>query len=241
MVRGVHEPLLDYAAAHSCRSSYVSLYTEACKVIPGGVNSPVRAFRGVGGEPIFFARAKGPYVWSADGRQFMDYVGSWGPMILGHADPDVIRAVQETAANGLSFGAPTAIETLVARKIIELVPSIELVRMVSSGTEATMSAIRLARGFTKRNKIIKFEGCYHGHSDSLLVKAGSGMLTLGVPTSPGVPPELAAHTVTLSYNDAAQVHSQARAGPGRWYGRSGDSGNARLPGTPYHGPPVGER
>jgi glutamate-1-semialdehyde 2,1-aminomutase len=185
----------------------VSLYTEACKVIPGGVNSPVRAFRGVGGEPIFFARAKGPHVWSADGRQFIDYVGSWGPMILGHADPDVIRAVQETAANGLSFGAPTAIETVVARKIIELVPSIELVRMVSSGTEATMSAIRLARGFTKRNKIIKFEGCYHGHSDSLLVKAGSGMLTLGVPTSPGVPPELAAHTVTLSYNDAAQVRA----------------------------------
>jgi len=185
----------------------VSLYTEACKVIPGGVNSPVRAFRGVGGEPIFFARAKGPHVWSADGRQFIDYVGSWGPMILGHADPEVIRVVQETAANGLSFGAPTAIETVVARKIIEFVPSIELVRMVSSGTEATMSAIRLARGFTKRNKIIKFEGCYHGHSDSLLVKAGSGALTLGVPTSPGVPPELAAHTVTLSYNDATQVRA----------------------------------
>ena len=185
----------------------MSLYTEACKVIPGGVNSPVRAFRGVGGEPIFFARAKGPHVWSADGRQFIDYVGSWGTMILGHADPEVIRVVQETAANGLSFGAPTAIETVVARKIIELVPSIELVRMVSSGTEATMSAIRLARGFTKRSKIIKFEGCYHGHSDSLLVKAGSGALTLGVPTSPGVPPELAAHTITLSYNDAAQVRA----------------------------------
>jgi glutamate-1-semialdehyde 2,1-aminomutase len=185
----------------------VSLYTEACKVIPGGVNSPVRAFRSVGGEPVFFARARGPHVWSADGRQFIDYVGSWGPMILGHADPDVIRAVQETAVNGLSFGAPTAIETVVARKIIELVPSIELVRMVSSGTEATMSAIRLARGYTKRNKIIKFEGCYHGHSDSLLVKAGSGALTLGVPTSPGVPPELAAHTITLSYNDAAQVRA----------------------------------
>jgi len=185
----------------------VSLYTEACKVIPGGVNSPVRAFRGVGGEPIFFARARGPHVWSADGRQFIDYVGSWGPMILGHADPEVIRVVQETAANGLSFGAPTAIETVVARKIIELVPSIELVRMVSSGTEATMSAIRLARGFTRRSKIIKFEGCYHGHSDSLLVKAGSGALTLGVPTSPGVPPELAAHTITLSYNDAAQVRA----------------------------------
>jgi len=185
----------------------VSLFTEACKYIPGGVNSPVRAFRGVGGEPIFFARAKGSRVWAADGREFIDYVGSWGPMILGHADPTVIKAVQETAVNGLSFGAPTEIETVVARKIIELVPSIELIRMCSSGTEATMSAIRLARGYTKRNKIIKFEGCYHGHSDSLLVKAGSGMLTLGVPTSPGVPPELAAHTVTLSYNDAAQVRA----------------------------------
>ncbi|MDQ1342157.1 MAG: glutamate-semialdehyde -aminomutase [Pseudomonadota bacterium] len=192
----------------------MSLFTEACKYIPGGVNSPVRAFRGVGGEPIFFARAKGSRVWAADGREFIDYVGSWGPMILGHADPAVIKAVQETAVNGLSFGAPTELETVVARKIIELVPSIELVRMCSSGTEATMSAIRLARGYTKRNKIIKFEGCYHGHSDSLLVKAGSGMLTLGVPTSPGVPPELAAHTVTLSYNDAAQVRAAlAEIGP----------------------------
>jgi glutamate-1-semialdehyde 2,1-aminomutase len=185
----------------------LSLFTEACKVIPGGVNSPVRAFRGVGGEPIFFEKARGPHVWSADGRQFIDYVGSWGPMILGHADPAVIRAVQQTAENGLSFGAPTALETVVARRIIELVPSIELVRMVSSGTEATMSAIRLARGFTGRNRIVKFEGCYHGHSDSLLVKAGSGALTLGVPTSPGVPPELAAYTVTLTYNDAAQVRA----------------------------------
>jgi glutamate-1-semialdehyde 2,1-aminomutase len=192
----------------------VSLFTEACKYIPGGVNSPVRAFRGVGGEPIFFAKARGPRVWAADGREFIDYVGSWGPMILGHADPAVIKAVQDTAVNGLSFGAPTELETVVARKIIELVPSIELVRMCSSGTEATMSAIRLARGFTKRNKIIKFEGCYHGHSDSLLVKAGSGMLTLGVPTSPGVPPELAAHTVTLSYNDAEQVRAAfAEIGP----------------------------
>ena len=183
----------------------MSLYTEACKVIPGGVNSPVRAFRGVGGEPIFFARASGPHVWSAEGRRYIDYVGSWGPMILGHAHPTVIRAVQQTAADGLSFGAPTAIETTVARKLIELVPSIELVRMVSSGTEATMSAIRLARGYTKRNRIVKFEGCYHGHSDSLLVKAGSGMLTLGVPTSPGVPAELAAYTTTLGYNDVAQL------------------------------------
>jgi glutamate-1-semialdehyde 2,1-aminomutase len=185
----------------------VSLYTEACKYIPGGVNSPVRAFRGVGGEPIFFARARGSRVWAADGREFIDYVGSWGPMILGHAHPDVIGAVQRTAEHGLSFGAPTELETVVARRIIGLVPSIELIRMCSSGTEATMSAIRLARGFTKRNKIIKFEGCYHGHSDSLLVKAGSGMLTLGVPTSPGVPPELAAHTITLAYNDAAQVRA----------------------------------
>jgi glutamate-1-semialdehyde 2,1-aminomutase len=188
----------------------VSLYEEACKYIPGGVNSPVRAFRGVGGEPIFFARAKGSRVWAADGREFIDYVGSWGPMILGHADPAVIRAVQQKAADGLSFGAPTQHETVMARKIIEMVPSIELLRMVSSGTEATMSAIRLARGYTQRQKIIKFEGCYHGHSDSLLVKAGSGMLTLGVPTSPGVPPELAAHTVTLSYNDIEQVHAAFR-------------------------------
>jgi glutamate-1-semialdehyde 2,1-aminomutase len=188
----------------------VTLYEEACKYIPGGVNSPVRAFRGVGGEPIFFARARGSRVWAADGREFIDYVGSWGPMILGHADPAVIRAVQEKAADGLSFGAPTELETIVARKIIEMVPSIELLRMVSSGTEATMSAIRLARGYTQRQKIIKFEGCYHGHSDSLLVKAGSGMLTLGVPTSPGVPPELAAHTVTLSYNDSEQVRAAFR-------------------------------
>ena len=185
----------------------VSLFEEACRYIPGGVNSPVRAFRGVGGEPIFFARARGSHVWSADGREYIDYVGSWGPMILGHAHPDVIRAVQQTAADGLSFGAPTAIETTVARRICELVPSIELVRMVSSGTEATMSAIRLARGFTRREKIVKFEGCYHGHSDSLLVKAGSGTLTLGVPTSPGVPPELAAHTLTLAYNDSGQVRA----------------------------------
>ena len=183
----------------------MSLFQEACKYIPGGVNSPVRAFRGVGGEPVFFARAHGSRAWSAEGREFIDYVGSWGPMILGHAHPDVIDAVQQAAVNGLSFGAPTEIETTVARRIIELVPSIELVRMCSSDTEATMSAIRLARGFTGRQKIVKFEGCYHGHSDSLLVKAGSGMLTLGVPTSPGVPPELAAHTLTLSYNDADQV------------------------------------
>jgi len=181
------------------------LFSEASQFIPGGVNSPVRAFRGVGGDPVFIERASGAYIESSEGRRYIDYVGSWGPMILGHAEPSVIRAVQERAALGLSFGAPTQIETSLARKICELIPSIELVRMVSSGTEATMSAIRLARGFTHRDKIVKFEGCYHGHSDSLLVKAGSGALTLGVPTSPGVPKELAAHTVTLAYNDIAQV------------------------------------
>ncbi|HEX7114030.1 MAG TPA: glutamate-1-semialdehyde 2,1-aminomutase [Steroidobacter sp.] len=183
----------------------MSLFEEACRYIPGGVNSPVRAFRAVRGEPIFIERASGAYVFGADGRQYIDYVGSWGPMILGHAHPNVIRAVQERAALGLSFGAPTEIETRLARKVCELVPSIELVRMVSSGTEATMSAIRLARGFTGRDKIVKFEGCYHGHADSLLVKAGSGALTLGVPTSAGVPKEFATHTLTLDYNDIAQV------------------------------------
>jgi glutamate-1-semialdehyde 2,1-aminomutase len=183
----------------------MTLFEEASRYIPGGVNSPVRAFRGVGGEPIFIARAAGAHIESADGRKFIDYVGSWGPMILGHAHPDVIRAVQERAADGLSFGAPTEIETVAARKVTELVPSIELVRMVSSGTEATMSAIRLARGYTGRDTIVKFEGCYHGHSDSLLVKAGSGALTLGVPTSPGVPADFARHTTTLPYNDIAAL------------------------------------
>jgi glutamate-1-semialdehyde 2,1-aminomutase len=183
----------------------MSLFEEASRYIPGGVNSPVRAFRGVGGEPVFIARAAGARIESADGRQYIDYVGSWGPMILGHAHPEVIRAVQERAADGLSFGAPTEIETELARKVIELVPSIELVRMVSSGTEATMSAIRLARGYTGRDTIVKFEGCYHGHSDSLLVKAGSGALTLGVPTSPGVPADFARHTTTLPYNDIAAL------------------------------------
>jgi len=187
-----------------------SLYQEACRYIPGGVNSPVRAFRGVGGEPIFFKKAAGSRTIAADGRQFIDYVGSWGPMILGHAHPQVIEAVQRVAADGLSFGAPTELETELARRVVELMPSIELVRFVSSGTEATMSAIRLARGFTGRDTIVKFEGCYHGHSDSLLIKAGSGALTLGVPTSPGVPKSLAAHTVTLDYNDADQVREAFR-------------------------------
>ncbi len=188
----------------------MSLYTEACKYIPGGVNSPVRAFRGVGGEPIFFKRAAGAYAFAADGRKFIDYVGSWGPMIAGHAHPEVIGAVQRVAADGLSFGAPTELETLLAKRVVELVPSIEMVRFVSSGTEATMSAIRLARGFTGRETIVKFEGCYHGHSDSLLIKAGSGALTLGVPTSPGVPKDLAKHTVTLAFNDASQVRDAFR-------------------------------
>jgi glutamate-1-semialdehyde 2,1-aminomutase len=186
------------------------LFEEACKYIPGGVNSPVRAFRSVGGEPIFFKKAAGAHTVAADGRRFIDYVGSWGPMILGHAHPQVIKAVQATAADGLSFGAPTELETSLARRVTELMPSIELLRFVSSGTEATMSAIRLARGFTGRDCIVKFEGCYHGHSDSLLIKAGSGALTLGVPTSPGVPKALANYTVTLNYNDADQVREVFR-------------------------------
>ena len=181
------------------------LFKAAKKHIPGGVNSPVRAFKSVGGDPVFLSRAKGAYVYDSDGKQYIDYVGSWGPMVLGHAHPDVIKAVQETAANGLSFGAPTELETQMANKICEIMPNIEKVRMVSSGTEAAMSTVRLARGFTGRDKIVKFEGCYHGHADSLLVKAGSGALTLGVPTSPGVPADLAQHTITLSYNDASQV------------------------------------
>jgi glutamate-1-semialdehyde 2,1-aminomutase len=183
----------------------LSSFSDATRYIPGGVNSPVRAFRAVGGEPIFIERAGGARIHDEHGRSYIDYVGSWGPMILGHAHPEVIRAVQERAALGLSFGAPTRIETQLARKICELMPSVERVRMVSSGTEATMSAIRLARGHTGRDKIVKFEGCYHGHSDSLLVKAGSGALTFGVPTSPGVPKEFAAQTLTLTYNDAAEV------------------------------------
>lgn len=184
----------------------MSHFDEAREVIAGGVNSPVRAFAGVGGEPVFFRSARGAWVETEDGRRLIDYVGSWGPMILGHADPDVIDAVVETAQSGLSFGAPCVLETRIASKICELMPAIERLRMVSSGTEATMSAIRLARGHTRRDTIIKFEGCYHGHSDSLLIKAGSGALTLGVPSSPGVPSELAAHTVTLPFNDVDAVH-----------------------------------
>lgn len=182
-----------------------TLFSEAQRVIPGGVNSPVRAFKGVGGIPVFIDRATGPYIFDTTGSRYIDYVGSWGPMILGHAHPEVVSAVQTIATKGLSFGAPTEIETLIACKVCELVPSIEQVRMVSSGTEATMSAIRLARGYTGRDKIVKFEGCYHGHSDSLLVKAGSGALTFGVPSSPGVPASLAEDTITLTYNDSACV------------------------------------
>ena len=186
------------------------LFSQSERVIPGGVNSPVRAFRGVGGTPRFFARGEGPFVWDANGNRYIDYVGSWGPLILGHAHPAVVDAVATAARHGLSFGAPTAIELEMAETITRLLPSIEQVRLVSSGTEATMSAIRLARGFTDRSLIVKFEGCYHGHSDSLLVKAGSGALTLGAPSSAGVPAEIAAHTLVLSYNDAAGVAAAFR-------------------------------
>jgi len=181
------------------------LFKRAQQHIPGGVNSPVRAFKGVGGDPVFIVRGNGAHLWDEDGSKYIDYVGSWGPMILGHAHPKVLAAVKQTAEDGLGFGAPTRIEVEMAELICRLVPSIEKVRMVSSGTEATMSAIRLARGFTGRDTIVKFEGCYHGHADSLLVKAGSGALTLGVPTSPGVPADLATHTLTLEYNNAAQL------------------------------------
>jgi len=182
-------------------------FIQAQQHIPGGVNSPVRAFKGVGGDPVFVDHASGPYIYDPDGKRYVDYVGSWGPMILGHAHPEVLEAVAGVIRKGLSFGAPTQIETVMADRVCELVPSMDLVRMVSSGTEATMSAIRLARGYTGHDKIVKFEGCYHGHSDSLLVKAGSGMLTLGEPSSPGVPASLAEHTITLNYNDIDQVRA----------------------------------
>jgi glutamate-1-semialdehyde 2,1-aminomutase len=183
------------------------LFSDAKQVIPGGINSPVRSFSGVGGTPVFIDHASGAYIYDSSGNCYIDYVGSWGPMILGHAHPEVIAAVKQAAEKGLSFGAPTEIETKMARRVCELMPSIELVRMVSSGTEATMSAIRLARGYTGRDKIVKFEGCYHGHSDSLLVKAGSGALTFGVPSSPGVPASVAADTLTLTYNDSESVRA----------------------------------
>lgn len=183
------------------------LFEQSQRLIPGGVNSPVRAFGSVGGTPVFFKRGLGSRLWDEDGKEYIDYVGSWGPMILGHAHPDVIKTVQQTAENSLSFGAPTALELEMAELLTQLVPSMEQVRLVSSGTEATMSAIRLARGYTGRSKILKFEGCYHGHADSLLVKAGSGALTFGQPSSAGVPAEVAAHTLTLSYNDSNAVEA----------------------------------
>ena len=190
------------------------LFEQAQQYIPGGVNSPVRAFRGVGGDPVFFKHSEGAYLVDEDNNRYVDYVGSWGPMIVGHQHPEVIKAVQAVVAEGIGYGAPTAIETEMAQLVCKLVPSVDMVRMVNSGTEATMSAIRLARGYTGRDKLIKFEGCYHGHSDSLLVKAGSGALTLGVPTSPGVPASLAEHTITLNYNDIDQV--------GQVFGEVGD-------------------
>ena len=181
------------------------LFEQAQKIIPGGVNSPVRAFNGVGGTPCFIKRAQGAYIYDADDKAYIDYVGSWGPMILGHNHPAILDAVITTAKNGLSFGAPTELEITMAEKVRELVPSMECLRMVSSGTEATMSAIRLARGYTGRDKILKFEGCYHGHADSLLVKAGSGALTMGIPNSPGIPADFAKHTLTVSYNNIEEV------------------------------------
>ena len=183
------------------------LFEQACRHIPGGVNSPVRAFKGMDRPPVFMERAKGAYLFDVEGKRYVDYVGSWGLMITGHADPEVLAAVRERLDSGLSFGTPTAIETTMADLICEMIPSIEMVRMVNSGTEATMSAIRLARGYTGRDKIVKFEGNYHGHSDSLLVKAGSGALTHGEPSSPGVPASLAEHTITLPYNDAEAVRA----------------------------------
>jgi glutamate-1-semialdehyde 2,1-aminomutase len=184
-----------------------SLFERARQRIPAGVNSPVRAFGAVGGTPPFFERAAGPFLWDADGKRYIDYVGSWGPMVLGHTHPAVVEAVQAAAARALSFGAPTEAEIELAEAICRLVPSIEMVRLVSSGTEATMTAIRLARGHTGRSVVVKFEGCYHGHADSLLVKAGSGALTFGNPSSAGVPPETAAHTAVLSYNDISQLNA----------------------------------
>ncbi len=192
------------------RPSSEALFERSQKLIPGGVNSPVRAFRSVGGTPVFFERALGAHAWDVDGNRYIDYIGSWGPAILGHADPVVLAAVERAARNGLSFGAPTAGELKLAEALVAAVPSIESVRLVSSGTEATMSAIRVARGFTGRSRIVKFEGCYHGHGDSLLVKAGSGALTLGQPSSAGVPPELAQHTLVLQYNDIEEVQRTFR-------------------------------
>ncbi len=191
-----------------------ALFSAARKVIPGGVNSPVRAFKSVGCNPVFIERAAGSKIYDADGNEYIDYIGSWGPMILGHCHPKVVEAIQRTAAFGASFGAPTARETELAELVIKAYPNIEKIRMVSSGTEATMSAIRLARGYTGRDKILKFDGCYHGHADSLLVKAGSGAATFGVPTSPGVPADFAKYTLTANYNDLTDVKGQVAANKG---------------------------
>ena len=190
------------------------LFQQAIKSIPGGVNSPVRAFRSVGSDPLFIKKALGPRIFDEDGNAFIDYVGSWGPMILGHCHPQVVAAIKAAVDNGASFGAPTELEITLAEMVIDAVPSIEMVRMVSSGTEATMSAIRLARGYTGRDDILKFSGCYHGHSDSLLVKAGSGLATFGVPDSPGVPADLAKHTLTATYNDLESVRALVAANKG---------------------------
>jgi glutamate-1-semialdehyde 2,1-aminomutase len=184
-----------------------NLFEQAKQHIPGGVNSPVRAFNGVGGTPIFFEKADGAYAFDVDGNKYIDYVGSWGPMILGHNHPSIKNAVLKAVENGLSFGAPTEIEVVMANKVTEFLPSVEKVRMVNSGTEATMSAIRLARGYTGKNKLLKFEGCYHGHADSLLVKAGSGLLTMGVPSSPGIPEDVAKHTITAEFNNLDSVNA----------------------------------
>src|SRR5438552_8435530 len=205
---------LESCKAPQSMSKNDEFFARAQRTIPAGVNSPVRAFRSVGGTPRFFARGEGAYLWDADGTRYIDYVGSWGPAILGHAHPETVRAVQEAARDGLSFGAPTQGEIEIAEMLCGLLPSIEMVRLVSSGTEATMSALRLARGFTGRGKIVKFEGCYHGHGDSLLVKAGSGALTFGQPSSAGVPPAIANETIVLPYNDLAAVDAAfARDGP----------------------------
>lgn len=192
-------------------STNQALFERAQRTIPGGVNSPVRAFRSVGGTPRFIERAQGAYFWDAEGKRYIDYIGSWGPMIVGHVHPEVLEAVQRVLANGFSFGAPTEAEIEIAEEICKIVPSMEQVRMVSSGTEATMSALRLARGYTKRDRIVKFEGCYHGHADSLLVKAGSGLLTFGNPTSAGVPVDIAKHTTVLEYNNVAALEEAFKA------------------------------
>ncbi len=197
------------------RTTSEKLIQRARKSIPGGVNSPVRAFTGVGGTPVFFERGEGAYLTDADGNRYIDYVGSWGPMLLGHGNPEIVKAVQDQAAQALGFGAPTALEIDLAEQVIGMMPSIERVRMVNSGTEATMSAIRLARGYTGRDMIIKFAGCYHGHSDSLLVKAGSGLLTLGIPNSPGVPEAVAANTLTVPFNSSEAVASAFETYPDR--------------------------